>query len=326
MNPRRQLGLLLSALIILGGCTAPWVSRGEPVASRSLPQNYTVARPPLLIHSDFPLPADNALWDELAARQARTGSSGWACRPAAETVHVYLFDGPERFHEFFRDRHPNFPDRRAFFVESDTELAVYAQGGERLADDLRHEMTHAYLHARGAQRALVARRGPGQVLRASRRPAWSERQYVRQIAAAMDQGGWHPNLARLEQLPPTADMSQEDYVEAWAWVHFLLDSQPACSDLLRRYLADLRAASQPGDRCAPRLDGVGGASGMGACWSTCGSWRQPDGRMPQPAAKNNLRTYVKRPLARLVNSLPARIIDFSRSSRAFGARLLRPRC
>jgi hypothetical protein len=70
-------------------------------------------------------------------------------------------------------------------------------------------------------------------------------QYVRQIAAAMDQGAWHPCLARLEQLPPTVDMSQEDYVEAWAWVHFLLNSRPACNDLLRRYLAELRGRDQP---------------------------------------------------------------------------------
>ena len=35
-------------------------------------------------------------------------------------------------------------------------------------------------------------------------------------------------------------MTQDDYAEAWAWVHFLMESRPECLDLLRGYLADLR--------------------------------------------------------------------------------------
>jgi hypothetical protein len=43
--------------------------------------------------------------------------------------------------------HPNLPRRRAFFVETDTRLSVYAYWGDRVAEDLRHEVVHGYLHA-----------------------------------------------------------------------------------------------------------------------------------------------------------------------------------
>ena len=64
-----------------------------------------------------------------------------------EPIHVYLFENPERFQGFMRLHYPKFPDRRAFFVKTDTQLTVYAQWGDRMAEDLRHEVTHAYVHA-----------------------------------------------------------------------------------------------------------------------------------------------------------------------------------
>ena len=42
---------------------------------------------------------------------------------------------------------PGTPSRRAFFVESPTHLSVYAQWGDRVQEDLRHEVVHGYLHA-----------------------------------------------------------------------------------------------------------------------------------------------------------------------------------
>ena len=35
-------------------------------------------------------------------------------------------------------------------------------------------------------------------------------------------------------------MSQHDYAEAWAWVHFLLETEPRRRELLHGYLAELR--------------------------------------------------------------------------------------
>ncbi|MGI9428128.1 MAG: hypothetical protein ACR2NM_05685, partial [Bythopirellula sp.] len=47
-------------------------------------------------------------------------------------------------------------------------------------------------------------------------------------------------LQRLEQLTSGADMTQQDYAESWAWVHFLLESDVDKTQLLTDYLADLQ--------------------------------------------------------------------------------------
>ncbi len=46
---------------------------------------------------------------------------------------------------------------------------------------------------------------------------------------------------RLEQLDPSHDLSQEDYAESWAWVHFLLATVPEHRAILREYLHELRS-------------------------------------------------------------------------------------
>ena len=50
-------------------------------------------------------------------------------------------------------RWPNLPKRRAFFVGQPKRLGggddlfVYTYWGDRVQQDLRHELTHAFLHA-----------------------------------------------------------------------------------------------------------------------------------------------------------------------------------
>ena len=252
-----------------------------------------------MIHSDFPLPAHDPLLDELMAQRRELGQSLGLPETAA-TVQVYLFESAERFHEFLRARHPNFPDRRAFFVETDRELIVYAQGGDRLADDLRHEMTHAYLHSVVPGVPLWLDEGLAKNFELPRGQQGLNPQYVQQIALAMQQGGWHPDLRRLERLPATADMSQEDYVEAWAWVHYLLHSQPACRDLLCQYLAEIGGGGTCGGLLSPcgavvhPLEGVGGRIRKGNFWTTCGSWRRLC-RVMRAGAGNNRSACEKCP-------------------------------
>jgi hypothetical protein len=68
---------------------------------------------------------------------------------------------------------------------------------------------------------------------------------------------WQPNLSRLEQFPPTYNMTQDDYAESWAWAHFLLESRPEHLEILRAYLADLRrdgTAQPPSMRLAARIE------------------------------------------------------------------------
>ena len=111
----------------------------------TLPASDALVRDQLVIHSDFRLPRHHRLVDELVAR--RNDVVERLRLPVSdEPIHVYLFDTSERFQAFVAQHHPDFPDRRAFFLESDTRLDVYAYWGDRVAEDLRHEVTHGYLH------------------------------------------------------------------------------------------------------------------------------------------------------------------------------------
>ena len=244
-SPRRIAAAMVSLLLALAGCTT------QLITHTALPEHCSLVCGPFVVHSDFVLPADNRLWDELAARQVELGRR--LGLPASdEPVYIYLFQDAGQFHEFIRVHHPDFPDRRAFFVDSDTRPAVYAQWGEHLADDLRHELTHAYLHAVVPNLPLWLDEGLAKYSEIPPGGQGLNRSYLRQIDAAVQRGGWHPNLQRLEQLGPAADLAQADYVDAWAWVHFLLESEPARADLLRRYLADLRGG-RPVEPLASRL-------------------------------------------------------------------------
>ena len=116
---------------------------------------------------------------------------------------------------------------------------VYAQWGDRVAEDLRHEVTHGYLHAVVPQIPCGSTKGSPS---SPRFPAARgfHRQHVAELIAAMELRGWRPDLARLEAMDPSRDMNQEEYAEAWAWVHLLLETPLKGHDLLPTFLADLR--------------------------------------------------------------------------------------
>ena len=52
----------------------------------------------------------------------------------------------------------------------------------------------------------------------------------------MKAGRWQPDLSRLAEYRSTDEMTQLDYAESWAWVHFLLNSEPRRRILLQDHL------------------------------------------------------------------------------------------
>jgi hypothetical protein len=223
----------LLAVLLLGGCAGPLASRLR------LPDRDTLVRDQLAIHSDFSVAAHHRLFEELTAQRADL------CRRLAlpcsdEPIHVYLFESAERFDGFIKLHYPQFPDRRAFFVETDAKLAIYVRWGDRMADDLRHEVTHGYLHAVVQNMPLWLDEGIAKYYEVSRGQRGVNRPLLDRTIAKIEREHWQPDLRRLEQSSPTYNMTQDDYAEAWAWTHFLMESRPETLDVLRKYLAELR--------------------------------------------------------------------------------------
>ncbi len=231
--PRSSLLTLL--LVSLAGCLGD--RRIE------LPSDTLLERGQLRIFHDFDLPEEHRLVAELVAlRNDLYGPLGLA--GSDEPIRVYLFEDEAKFRAYVAEHYPEFPVRRAFFLRSDTVLRVFAYWGEQVGDDLRHETTHAYLHAVVPQIPLWLDEGLAELHELPRGTDGFQSEHVRLLARRRLEGSWVPDLDRLEQLRSSGDMAQVDYAEAWLWTHFLLTGPESRREWLARRFAVGRATGR----------------------------------------------------------------------------------
>ncbi|MCO6456911.1 MAG: DUF1570 domain-containing protein [Pirellulaceae bacterium] len=213
-----------------------------------------IVRDQLVIHSDFNLPRHHRLLEELTAQRGDI-TRLLALPVSDEPIHVYLFESPLVYESFIQKRFPQLPKRRAFFVETDTSLSVYAHWGDRMAEDLRHEVAHGYLHAVVPNLPLWLDEGLAEYFEVPRGWRGLNQPHVEMLVDELRRGQWTPDLARLEQFQSAADMTQRDYAESWAWTHMLLETTTPRRELLTNYLARLRTEGS-----APPMSHVVGAT------------------------------------------------------------------
>jgi hypothetical protein len=237
--------LIIAQLLVGAGCRSLHQQLPLP-QSMKLPDAHQVPVGQLVFHTDFELPADHRLVRELTAERDDV------CRtlglPSSnEPIEVYLFSDAERYQEYLKRNFPNVPSRRAFFLETDTRLAVYAHWSDRVAEDLRHEVAHGYLHSVVPKLPLWLDEGLAEYFEVPRGLNGLNRPHVDLLNDMEEHENWKPNLARLETLTEAAQLDQRDYAESWAWVYFFLNSPPERRQILMIYLAELqkRGASDP---------------------------------------------------------------------------------
>lgn len=241
---------LLAALpLAVAGCahlaTVPALDAMVPRAIRAqgdasgLPNRTELVAGQLVIHADFPLAGQHRLVREL--EEMRSDVSQQLGLPISdEPVHLYLFESPARYEAFVAARFPAFPARRAFFVETDTTLSVFAAWQDRVAEDLRHETTHGYVHAVVPAVPLWLDEGIAEYFELPRSMQGRHEPHLAHLSGRIIEGTWRPDMERLEALESAGVMSQDHYAEAWCWVHWLLSTTPERRRLLEDYLADVR--------------------------------------------------------------------------------------
>ncbi|MBL8851933.1 MAG: DUF1570 domain-containing protein [Planctomycetaceae bacterium] len=236
----RVLGALLLGCACAGaGCA---MLKG-PVAER-LPSQYTVRRDMLQIRSDSQVGDDDPRIVELAELRQEVRSR-LELPEQRRPVTVYLFRDELRYTQYMETKYPNLPARRAFFIGTPGELAVYAYWGEQVREDLRHEYTHGLLHSSLQQVPLWLDEGLAEYFEVVPGAAGRINQDHADGLAEMLLHGWKPDLRRLERLEDVSEMQRADYQEAWAWAHFLLHESDASRDLLLGYLEELRSPVSP---------------------------------------------------------------------------------
>jgi len=227
----RRCFLVACPSLVLAGCA-------RLSAPPTLPVGHSTVFDQLVIYSDFPLPRQHRLFDELVALRGHVADT-LDLPPGEEPIHVYLFKNEHRYKAFMLKHYPDFPQRRAFFVETDTRLEVYAHWGDRVAEDMRHEVSHGYLHAVVPNLPLWLDEGLAEYFETPRGAGGFHRQHARHLAEQVA-AGWRPDVKRLGRLTSVPELTQLDYAESWAWVHYLLHHEPAGRKLLADHLQSLR--------------------------------------------------------------------------------------
>jgi len=219
------------------GCRV-FVRPGLPPESKPVAQHFRAGQ--LVFHSDFELPRDHRLVRDLVAE--RDDICGMLSLPVSdERIDVHLYHDAETYRRMLARHFPSVPSRRAFFLKTDTRLAVYAHWSDRVAEDLRHEVAHGYLHAVVPDLPLWLDEGLAEFFEVPRGQNGLNRPHLDLLCDMKAHNGWEPDLGRLERLTDASQMDQRDYAEAWAWAYFLLQSSPERRELLTRYLADLHS-------------------------------------------------------------------------------------
>lgn len=254
MKPVASVGTLAASLVVVAaGCahlashpaTAPALAATLATVGggEGLPDRSEIVAGQLVIHADFPIAGQHRLVRELDGLRADV-SQELSLPVSDEPVHLYLFETTDRYDAFAASRFPSFPARRAFFVETDTTLSVFAAWQDRIAEDLRHETTHGYVHAVVPAVPLWLDEGIAEFFETPRSDQGLHRGHVAILSGRLLEGTWRPDLERLEALMAAGDMSQDHYAEAWCWVHWLLRTTPERRAVLQRFLADVRRDAQ----------------------------------------------------------------------------------
>jgi len=208
-------------------------------ATEGLPSRAEIVAGQLVIHADFPLAEQHRIVRELES--LRTDVSQQLGLPISdEPVHLYLFENKDRYDAFAARQFPGFPTRRAFFVETDTTLSVFAVWQDRIAEDLRHETTHGYVHAVAPAIPLWLDEGVAEFFELPRSQQGVHAAHVAHLSGRLLEGTWRPDIDRMEALASAGELSQDHYAEAWCWTHWLLCTTPQRQRLLQDYLADVR--------------------------------------------------------------------------------------
>ena len=215
----------------------------SPEASR-LPSKHTVRREMLRIRSDAEITENDPRIIELYALRDEVQSL-LHLPEQRRSVNVYLFRDEVRYTRYMESRYPNLPARRAFFIGTPGELAVYAYWGAQVREDLRHEYTHGLLHASLQNVPLWLDEGLAEYFEvAPEAPGRVNGEHANGLSEML-LNGWRPDLRRLERLDDVAEMQRADYQESWAWIHFLLNESDASRDILFSYLSELESPVTP---------------------------------------------------------------------------------
>jgi hypothetical protein len=232
------------------------VARAAPSKSGDRPQWPDERRAGSLIcHATFPLKRIGSALDDLAALQQDL-SEQLKVPVTTEPAHAFIFHN-RAFYRSYVERHfPNVPQRQALYIkDAGGPGMIFVYYHRDVEVDLRHESTHALLHAVLPMVPLWLDEGLAEYFETPRARRARGSSHTRAVKWETRLGRI-PDLRELERLATMEAMNASDYRDAWSWVHFMLHGSDAAKDELQRFLADIAARRPPGslgDRLKRRI-------------------------------------------------------------------------
>jgi len=205
---------------------------------------------PFVCRADFSLTQADQLLEELAQLQVDL-TRRLGIRPAREPIELYLFANEAAYRRFLKEQLPEVPYRRALYVKDGGPGRVFAYRSRQFEADVRHECTHALLHAVLPVVPLWLDEGLAKYFEVAPGRRAFDNPYLGGLRWSL-YFGKVPSLSRLEKLGEINSMGHAEYRDAWAWVHFLLHGSPEARQELVGFLADIQARTPP-DLMSQRL-------------------------------------------------------------------------
>ncbi len=239
------------ALSLALGAATLW-AQGPLGAAEAWPDQRVLG--PFVCRADFPLTQIEGVLGDLRQLQGDLASD-LKLPPANTWIEVYLFGDKATYDRYLLRHFPQVPYRRALYIKSDGRGKVLAHRGPEFEIDLRHECTHALLHAALPTVPLWLDEGLAEYYETAREHRATGGSHRTAVCWSARLGAL-PRLDELEKKRELQEMGRGEYRFAWAWVHFMLHHSPKLRKELVDYLSDLRdrhASDTLGQRIEARL-------------------------------------------------------------------------
>ena len=251
----RTYTLIFLILLLLGGELAAQQQSSldlRPSFSKRLP--YSQVCGVVVCQSDVPLGGLQTILSEIS--QLQTDLKKYLAIPeASEKIELCVFSSEKAYLNFLKQEFPDAPtDRRALFVKKEGGPGiVLLQKTEDFEIDLRHEMTHAIIHASLPSVPIWLDEGLAKYFEQKPEDRAFQNPYLSKVRLAA-RFGVVPSLERLEKLEHIGEMDIREYRESWAWVHYLIHGSPQTHQLLANYLQVLaKKTTKPLPKLSPSL-------------------------------------------------------------------------
>ncbi len=230
-----------------------WTFAGLPASAATQWADHR-SHGPFQFHATFPMENMVPLFQDLSSLEQELQRT-LAVPPARQSIDVYLFDNEDSYRRTLGELYPRVPYRRALFVQRSGRGSVFAFWQPELAVDLRHECTHALLHANLPMVPLWLDEGLAEYFEMPE----SERAFSHPHMTKLRWNlrfGMVRGVDSLEECAELEDMGGEEYRFAWAWVHFMLHGPLPAHRALVHYLRDIQRGAPPGQLSQRLVDSV----------------------------------------------------------------------